>query len=54
MINAGLAESKIRAQLADLGSAPLVLLPAEFSRFVAGQAEKWAKVIRQAKAKAEQ
>jgi tripartite-type tricarboxylate transporter receptor subunit TctC len=52
-INAGLVDPKIKARLAELGSAPLVFSPAEFSNFVAGETEKWAKVIREAKIKAE-
>jgi len=52
-INAGLADPKIKAQLADLGSTPLVLSPAEFSQFVTAQVEKWGKVVRDAKIKPE-
>ena len=52
-INAGLADPTIRAQLAELGGTPLVLSPAEFSKLVADEIEKWAKVIREAKIKAE-
>jgi tripartite-type tricarboxylate transporter receptor subunit TctC len=52
-INAGLTDPKIKAQLAELGSAPLVLSPAAFSDFVARETEKWAKVIRGANIKAE-
>jgi hypothetical protein len=44
---------KIRARLAELGGAPLALSPAEFGNFVVSQTEKWAKVIREAKIKAE-
>jgi tripartite-type tricarboxylate transporter receptor subunit TctC len=53
-INAGLADPTIRARLAELGSSPLVLSPAELSSFVVSETEKWAKVIRQANIKAEQ
>jgi tripartite-type tricarboxylate transporter receptor subunit TctC len=52
-INAGLADPTIRARLAELGSSPLVLSPAEFSTFAVSETEKWAKVIRQANIKAE-
>jgi tripartite-type tricarboxylate transporter receptor subunit TctC len=52
-INAGLADPKITARLAELGSAPFVVSPAEFSNFVVSESEKWAKVIREAKIKAE-
>jgi tripartite-type tricarboxylate transporter receptor subunit TctC len=51
-INAAFSDPKIKAQLADLGSDPLVLSPAEFSNFIFDQAEKWAKVARDAKIKA--
>lgn len=52
-INAGLADPKIKARLAELGGAALVFSPAEFSRFIANETEKWAKVVREAKIKAE-
>jgi tripartite-type tricarboxylate transporter receptor subunit TctC len=52
-INAGLADPRIKARLADLGGSPIVLSPAEFVHFVATETEKWAKVIRQAKIKAQ-
>jgi tripartite-type tricarboxylate transporter receptor subunit TctC len=47
-INAGLADPKINARLADLGSTPVVLSPAAFSKFIIDEVEKWAKVIRAA------
>jgi tripartite-type tricarboxylate transporter receptor subunit TctC len=52
-INLALADPKINARFAELGGTPLVLSPAEFSKLVADEAEKWAKVIREAKIKAE-
>ena len=52
-INLGLADPNIKARYAELGSAPLVLSPAEFSKLVADETEKWAKVIRAAKIKTE-
>lgn len=52
-INAGLADSKIKARLAELGGAPLVLSPAEFGIFIVRETEKWAKVIREANIKPE-
>ena len=52
-INAGLADPKIRARLADLGGTPLVGSPADFGRLIADETEKWAKVIRAANIKAE-
>ena len=50
-INAGLADRKITARLAALGSAPSPMTPADFGRFVAGEVEKWGKVIRAANIK---
>jgi tripartite-type tricarboxylate transporter receptor subunit TctC len=52
-INAGLADPKIKARLAELGSTPLVLSPAALSKFMDDETEKWAKVIRDANIKAE-
>src|SRR5262245_20570088 len=34
-INAGLADPKLKAKIADLGGTPLVLSPAEFTKLVA-------------------
>jgi tripartite-type tricarboxylate transporter receptor subunit TctC len=47
-INAGLADPKIKAQLADLGGDVLALSPADFGRLLADETEKWSKVIRAA------
>ncbi|MPZ37772.1 MAG: tripartite tricarboxylate transporter substrate binding protein [Rhizobiales bacterium] len=44
-INAGLASQKIKSQLAQLGSKPIALSPAEFGAFVQSETEKWEKVI---------
>jgi len=52
-VNTGLADPKIKARLADVGSAPLVLSPADFGRLIADETEKWGKVIRAANIKAE-
>jgi tripartite-type tricarboxylate transporter receptor subunit TctC len=52
-INAGLADSKIKARLADLGSTVISLPPAEFGKFIANETEKWGKVIRAANIKPE-
>src|SRR5215467_1212204 len=51
-MNAGLADPKIKARLADLGSTPLVGSPADFGKFIADETEKWAKVIKFAGIKA--
>jgi tripartite-type tricarboxylate transporter receptor subunit TctC len=45
-INAGLADSKMKAQLADLGGTTLAGSPAEFGRIIADETEKWAKVVK--------
>src|SRR5262249_15414999 len=39
-INAGLADPKIKARLADLSNAPLALSPADFGKLIAGETEK--------------
>jgi tripartite-type tricarboxylate transporter receptor subunit TctC len=45
-VNAGLADPKMQTRFADLGGAPMPLAPAEFSKLIADETEKWAKVIR--------
>jgi tripartite-type tricarboxylate transporter receptor subunit TctC len=52
-INAGLADAKIKARLADPGGTVFVSSPADFARFIAEDAEKWAKVVRFTGIKAE-
>ena len=52
-INTGLADSKLKERLAELGSSPFVASPSEFGKHLAEQTEKWAKVIRMANIKAE-
>jgi tripartite-type tricarboxylate transporter receptor subunit TctC len=47
-INAGLADAKTKARLADLGCLLFAGSPADFATFVTGEIEKWAKVIRAA------
>jgi tripartite-type tricarboxylate transporter receptor subunit TctC len=51
-INAGLSNAKIRARLADLIATPLVLSPADFSKLLVSETEKWSKVIRAANIRA--
>ncbi len=50
-INAALADPKIKARLADLGSVPAPMSPAEFEKLIVEETEKWAKVIRAANIK---
>src|SRR5215468_7038121 len=45
-INAGLADPKLRARLADLAGPVLPGSPADFGRLIAEETEKWSKVIR--------
>jgi tripartite-type tricarboxylate transporter receptor subunit TctC len=45
-VNAGLADAKLKARLADLGSVPLPGPPATFGKLIADETEKWGKVIR--------
>jgi tripartite-type tricarboxylate transporter receptor subunit TctC len=52
-INAGLADPNIKARLADLGAAVLVGSAADFGKLIAEETEKWGKVIRAARIKAE-
>jgi tripartite-type tricarboxylate transporter receptor subunit TctC len=52
-INAGLADPRIKARLADLGGTVIAGSPADFKKFIADEAAKWAKVVRFAGIKAE-
>jgi tripartite-type tricarboxylate transporter receptor subunit TctC len=52
-INAALRDPKITARLADLGSVPMPMSPAEFGKLIAESVEKWGKVIRDANIKPE-
>jgi tripartite-type tricarboxylate transporter receptor subunit TctC len=52
-INAGLADSKLKARFADLGATVFVGSPADFGKFIADETEKWAKVIKFAGIKAD-
>jgi tripartite-type tricarboxylate transporter receptor subunit TctC len=51
VINAGLADPKIKARLADLDGTVLVGSPADFAKLIAEETEKWGKVIRAANIK---
>jgi tripartite-type tricarboxylate transporter receptor subunit TctC len=46
--NAALADAQFKAKLANLGVEPIVATPAEYTRFIADEVDKWAKVIRYA------
>jgi tripartite-type tricarboxylate transporter receptor subunit TctC len=52
-INAVLAESRIKARFAELGSVEVIGSPADFGKVVAAETAKWARVIKFAGIKAE-
>ena len=52
-INAGLADPKMKARLADLGGTVLAGSPADFGKLIAEETEKWGKVVKFAGIKAE-
>ena len=45
-INAGLADSTLKARLADLGAMTLAGSPADFGKLIVDETEKWGKVIK--------
>ena len=45
-INAGLADPKIKARVADMGGTVLAGSPADFGKFIAHETEKWGKVVK--------
>jgi tripartite-type tricarboxylate transporter receptor subunit TctC len=45
-INAGLADSKMRARVADMGGTVLTGSPADFGKLIADETEKWGKVVK--------
>jgi len=52
-INAGLADPKLKARLAELGGTVLPGSPADFGKLIAEDTEKWAKVVKFAGIKAD-
>jgi len=52
-VNAGLADPKLKARFGDLGATVIPGWPADFGNVIAGDTEKWAKVIRTANIKPE-
>jgi tripartite-type tricarboxylate transporter receptor subunit TctC len=48
-----LADPKLRARLAEQGSTPTPMTPAEFGKLVADETEKWGKLVRSGHIKAE-
>ena len=47
-VNAGLADTNLKARLADVGVEPTPMTPAEFGKLIADDTAKWRKVIREA------
>jgi tripartite-type tricarboxylate transporter receptor subunit TctC len=45
-INAGLADPKMKARLADMGATALPGSPADFAKLIADETEKWGKVVK--------
>ena len=45
-INAGLADPKLRARLAELGGMALPGAPADFAKLIARETDKWGRLIR--------
>jgi tripartite-type tricarboxylate transporter receptor subunit TctC len=52
-INAGLADTKMKAQLSDLGGTPFAGSPGDFGKFIADETETWGNVVRAANLKAD-
>ena len=50
-ITASLADAKVKAQFANVGSVPKSMTPAEFGKFVADDTAKWGKIIQAANIK---
>ena len=53
VINAGLADPKLKARFAEVDGAVLAGSPADFGKLIADETEKWGKVIRAANIKPE-
>jgi tripartite-type tricarboxylate transporter receptor subunit TctC len=52
-INAGLADPKLKARLAEFGTVLPASSPSDFGKFLVEETDKWAKVIRDANIKAQ-
>jgi tripartite-type tricarboxylate transporter receptor subunit TctC len=45
-VTASLADQKMKSQIAEMGGTPLAGSPADFTKLIADETEKWAKVIK--------
>jgi len=45
-VNAVLADPKLEARLVQLGGEPMPMTPTQFGKLIAGETEKWAKVVK--------
>ena len=45
-VNAGLADPRMKARIAELGGTPMALSPAGFGKLIADETEKWGKVVK--------
>ena len=52
-MNAALADPGVKSKLLAIGVVPKSMTPAEFRQFIAGEIDKWAKVVKFADVKAE-
>jgi tripartite-type tricarboxylate transporter receptor subunit TctC len=52
-LNQALSTPEMKARYAELGAEPMIVTPAEFGKFLAAETEKWGKVIKTARIKAE-
>ena len=52
-INAGLADARIAARLAEVGGRPILVTPDQFGQLWLRDTDKWAKVVKFAAAKRE-
>jgi tripartite-type tricarboxylate transporter receptor subunit TctC len=52
-INKALSDPAVKARFADLGAVPMIMSPAEFGQFMADEAKKWGKVVKDAHIKVE-
>jgi tripartite-type tricarboxylate transporter receptor subunit TctC len=53
VINTAVADQKLTRRLADLGAEPMSITRAEFEKFVAEETEKWGKVVKFGRIKAD-